>query len=80
MGIWGVASNDTDYKLSRHRTLPILASTTPIANCPIKVRNRSSPDCDLNFFIDRNGAIAATQDGTTNSRFGPEVLTFPDDC
>lgn len=38
LGTWGEAANDTDYKPSRHRTLPILASITPIANYPTKLR------------------------------------------
>jgi hypothetical protein len=32
------AANDTDFNASRHRTLPILASVTPIANYPTKLR------------------------------------------
>jgi hypothetical protein len=32
------AANDTNYLLPRHRTLPILASITPIANYPSKLR------------------------------------------
>jgi hypothetical protein len=38
LGTRGTAANDTDYKPSRHRTLPILASITPIANYPTKLR------------------------------------------
>jgi hypothetical protein len=38
LGTRGTAANDTDYKPSRHRTLPILASVTPIANYPTKLR------------------------------------------
>jgi hypothetical protein len=38
LGTWGAAANDTDYKPPRHRTLPILASVTPIANYPTKLR------------------------------------------
>ena len=37
-GTWGVAANDSDFHTSRHRTLPILASITPIANYPTKLR------------------------------------------
>ena len=32
------AANDIDFHASRHRTLPILASVTPIANYPTKLR------------------------------------------
>jgi hypothetical protein len=32
------AANDTDFHASRHRTLPILSSVTPIANYPTKLR------------------------------------------
>ena len=32
------AANDTDFHASRHRTLPILTSVTPIANYPTKLR------------------------------------------
>ena len=32
------AANDDDFHASRHRTLPILASVTPIANYPTKLR------------------------------------------
>jgi hypothetical protein len=32
------AANDTNYLPTRHRTLPILASITPIANYPSKLR------------------------------------------
>ena len=35
---WQKAANDTDYKPERHRTLPIVASITPIANYPTKLR------------------------------------------
>ena len=34
----GAAANDTQYLPARHRTLPILASITPIANYPTKLR------------------------------------------
>ena len=33
------AANDTNYLPTRHRTLPILASITPIANYPSKLRS-----------------------------------------
>ena len=35
---WVVAANDTLYLPTRHRTLPILATVTPIANYPTKLR------------------------------------------
>jgi hypothetical protein len=38
LGTWSAAANDTDYKPPRHRTLPILATVTPIANYPTKLR------------------------------------------
>jgi len=38
LGTRGAAANDTLYLPSRHRTLPILASITPIANYPTKLR------------------------------------------
>ena len=40
MGFWekAQAANDTLFLPSRHRTLPILATVTPIANYPTKLR------------------------------------------
>ncbi len=40
MGFWekGQAANDTSFLPARHRTLPILATVTPIANYPTKLR------------------------------------------
>ena len=40
MGFWEKtqAANDTLFLPSRHRTLPILATVTPIANYPTKLR------------------------------------------
>ncbi|NBQ96437.1 MAG: hypothetical protein EBU15_14120, partial [Betaproteobacteria bacterium] len=35
---WDSAANDSDYRPPRHRTLPIPASITPIANYPTKLR------------------------------------------
>jgi hypothetical protein len=32
------AANDTDFHASRYRTVPTLASVTPIANYPTKLR------------------------------------------
>jgi hypothetical protein len=34
LGTWSATANDTDYKPPLHRTLPILASITPIADQP----------------------------------------------
>ena len=36
---WYTAANDTEFAATRHRTLPITASITPIANYPSKLRN-----------------------------------------
>ncbi len=40
MGFWekAQAANDTLFLSARHRTLPILATVTPIANYPTKLR------------------------------------------
>ena len=40
MGFWekAQAANDTLFLPARHRTLPILATVTPIANYPTKLR------------------------------------------
>jgi site-specific recombinase XerD len=35
---WYTAANDTEFAATRHRTLPITASLTPIANYPSKLR------------------------------------------
>lgn len=35
---WYTAANDTEFAATRHRTLPITASITPIANYPSKLR------------------------------------------
>ena len=36
--MWRAEANDKSYKPARHRTRPILASVTPIANYPTKLR------------------------------------------
>jgi integrase len=38
LGTQSAAANDSDYRAQRHRTLPIPASITPIANYPTKLR------------------------------------------
>lgn len=36
--MWGAEANDNDFHASRHSTLPIVASVTPNANYPTKLR------------------------------------------